>query len=207
MYVSESFGIERDENMAYADNYEVTKVYKDNYISMIVNIYQQFYNQVKDLYQDEQARQAAVATLMIPFTKAAGMDITGIITWDAEKAVSDDEFTTFAEQKSKGNYGSNGSGSYQKSYNKPSGNNYKQPYNNAGGTPKKNFGELKGPVTTGQIDQINSFLKDRNPEIVETAVRLLSEINVSEPEELSKQEASDIIGACFNVVNASRGRR
>lgn len=176
---------------AYAENYKLVKMYKNNYIDKYMEVYEQVYNQMKEKYaDDQQALAAAVATVMIAFTKAAGMDMPGIITWDESEAVSDEDFKTFAEQKVR----TESAPVYQK----PAQGGYQKPAQ--GGYEKKQYTgptELKGDATETQVNKINEYLNDRNAKVSDIATSMLQKLDVAGPEDLSKQEASDIIGACI----------
>jgi hypothetical protein len=171
--------------MSYADNYNLTKVYWKNYVDKYMEVYKHVYNQMKEIYEDEQALASAVATTMIAFTKAAGMDMAGIVTWDETAVESEPEFRTFAEHKS--------SGGFQKSggEQKPSGGFQKRPYN--GPT------ELKGPASEKQVNIIHEFLTSNDAKVQKVVVEALEKIGVAAPEELSKQDASNIIQAGYDA--------
>jgi len=178
---------------AYAENYKVSKVYKNNYITRYIEVYTDVYNQMKELYKEGSPEiQSAVATVMIPFTKAAGMDMPGIITWDESEAVSDEEFKTFAEQKTR----TETPQVARPTYTKPAQEQGQQ----QGGYQKKQYTgptELKGEATAVQVNKINEYLNDMNAKVSDMATSMLQKLDVAGPEDLSKQEASDIIGACI----------
>jgi hypothetical protein len=180
-------------NMAYASDFKLVKMYKNNYIAKYMEVYEMVYNDMKGHYSDEQALASAVATVMIAFTKAAGMDMPGIVTWDEAEAISDEDFKTFVEPKARESAPSGG-------YNKPS---YEKPAygeKSQGGYQKKQYTgptELSGDVTAPQIDKITQYLNDNNSKVADCAMNMLKKLDVGSPEELSKQEASDIIGACI----------
>ena len=190
--------------MVYVNDYTVSKVFWKNYIEKYTSVYDEVYNQMKEKYSDEGALQASVATVMIAFTKAAGMDIPGVVTWDESEAVSDVDFKTFADLKVKTEAAKQTSAPVnsggQKPYygNKTGGQDgQKKPY--TGPTDG-----LKGKASAPQINKINEFLNSNNSAVSDVAVDMLRELDVASPEELSKQDASNIIQACFNAGGKSK---
>lgn len=187
--------------MVYVSDYTVSKVFWKNYIGKYMSVYDDVYNQMKAKYDEESALQAAVATVMIAFTKAAGMDIPGVVTWDESEAVSDDDFKTFADLKVK-------TETAKQNYSAPatqSSGGQKTFYGNRGGQDgqKKPYtgptDGLKGKASAAQINKINEFLNSNNAAISDKATEMLGELDIASPEELSKQDASNIIQACFNA--------
>lgn len=172
--------------MAWPENYTITKVYWKNYIDKYFDVYESVYNRMKELYDDEQALAAAVATTMIAFSKAAGMDMTGVVTWD-ETLAEQTDFNTFAEPKSASTTpGQTNVSGFQKS-----GTYQKKPYN--GPT------ELKGPASEKQVNKIHEFLNDNDAKVQKIVAEALAELNVAAPEELGKQDASNIIQMGFDA--------
>jgi hypothetical protein len=123
---------------------------------------------------------------MIALSKAAGMDMAGIVTWDASTAEQPD-FKAFAEPK----------GTF-----KPAGTQA-QFGGNSGGYQKKPYdgpvGELKGVATDAQVSKIHEFLNDKDPKVSKMTSEALVALNVAAPEELSKQAAHDIISEVVKV--------
>jgi len=189
-----------ERRMAYTSDYELTKVYKNNYRARYMEEYRAYFNEMKQLYTDEQALASAVATAMIAFCKASGMDTPGVITWDETQAVSDEDFKTFVELKNKPVVSSpptqvapQNRGNVQQQQvpqdNKSGRNEYVGPTTG-----------LKGRASEAQVNKINEYLNDqKNPEVSDLVTKMLLEANVSSAEELSKQEAFDIIGAVSQV--------
>jgi hypothetical protein len=183
----------RREKMSYSDNYTLTKVYWKNYVAMYMDVYAEVYNKMKDLYDDEAPLAAAVHTAMIAFSKGSGMDMAGVITWD-EKLADQEGFVMFADPKVHTGYAQSpqktfgGSGGYQKP---ASGGYQKKPYD--GPT------ELKGPASEKQVNKIHELLNDNDPKVQKVVSDALSALNVAAPEELTKQDAHDIIDAGFKA--------
>jgi hypothetical protein len=171
--------------MAYSDNYNLTKVYWKTYVDVYMDVYENVYNRMKPLYENEQALAAAVHTAMIAISKGAGMDMAGVITWD-ETLAEQEGFKMFAEPKVRQGYGQNqpSSGGYQK---QSSGGYQKRVYD--GPT------ELKGEASEKQVNKIHELLNDQNPAVQKVVANALAELNVAAPEELSKQDAHNIIDA------------
>lgn len=183
--------------MAFVNDYNLTKVYKNNYRERYMNEYKAYFNEMKELYSDEQALASAVATAMIAFCKASGMDMPGVVTWDETQAVSDDDFKTFVELKAKpvGNVPD------QRAF-QPRG---EMAQDNKG--PRKEYTGpttgLKGKASEAQVNMVNGFINDQNHAVSDLVTKMLLEANVSSAEELSKQEASDIIGAVSQIRKKS----
>lgn len=188
--------------MVYVSDYTVSKVFWKNYIEKYTDVYNEVYNQMKEKYSDEQALQSSVATVMIAFTKAAGMDIPGVVTWDESEAVSDVDFKTFADLKVKPDVAKQAQASA------PASGGQKTFYGNKSDGQKKPYtgptDGLKGKASAPQINKINEFLNSNNAAVSDTAVDMLRELDVASPEELSKQDASNIIQACFNAGGKSK---
>jgi hypothetical protein len=172
--------------MTYSDNYNITKVYWKNYVNKYMDVYEAFYNKMKDIYEDEAALAAAVHTAMIAFSKGSGMDMAGVISWDETLATADDaKFETFAEPKAR-------TGGYSPGPQKTFGGGYqKKPYD--GPT------ELKGPASEKQVNKIHEFLTDQDIKVQKTVSDGLAALNVADPEELTKQDASNLIQAGFDA--------
>ena len=178
--------------MSYPE-FDLTKVHSKKYVDMWCETYKQFHNQLSPLYDSDDAVAAAVHTGMIAFVNASGMGMTGIITWDEKSAPAVEDFKTFAEKKVEG--------SAKPTYRAPAGDrapatgqgaaqggNFKKPYDG----PK----QLSGPISEPQIDLINKFLNSNHDAVREKAQEMLDAMGVASPEELTKQDASDIIGEC-----------
>jgi len=174
--------------MSYVESYTLTKVYWKSYMDKYFEVYEHVYNKMKELYSKEDSLSAAVATTMIAFSKAAGMDMAGIITWDETMVEGTPEFKTFVEQKAFKQAAS--TQAPVSGYQKPTGFQ-KQPYN--GPT------ELKGPASEKQVSKIHEFLNDKDANVQKVVAEALAELNVAAPEELSKQDASNIIQAGFDA--------
>ena len=176
--------------MAYPQDYDITNVYYTKWLEIYQDVYDKVYNTMKEKYKkDEQALQSACATVMIAFTQASNMNMPGVITWDASAAGETPEFKTFATLKS-----SEGkSGGYQKS---GGSGGYK-----GGGGYKKYDGpkELKGEASQKQVDLLRSFLEDKNPAVSKLVADKMAELEISDPEEFSKQDASELIDSCFKA--------
>jgi hypothetical protein len=187
--------------MAYPEDYEITKVQWKKYLGILDDAYETIWNQMKDRYKkDEAALQAACATVFIPFINAANGNLPGIVTWDDKDSHENAEFKVFATLKPR----ENKSGGYSKpsgGYNKPSGGgNYKKNYNNDK--------PLEGEATQKQLDWVNKFLNDKqNAKVQKIAVDMLAEADVASAEELSRQQASDIMQACFDELNKTKGKK
>lgn len=180
--------------MAFVNDYNLTKVYKNNYRERYMNEYKAYFNEMKELYSDEQALASAVATAMIAFCKASGMDMPGVVTWDETQAVSDDDFKTFVELKDKQNVAVQGP--------KPAFQP-RETTGQDGKAPRKEYTGpttgLKGKASEAQVNMVNGFVNDQNQAVSDLVTKMLVEANVSSAEELSKQEASDIIGAVSQI--------
>lgn len=183
--------------MAYVDNYDITRVYWERYLDIYLEVYAKVFDSMKGLYEDEVARAAGVNTTMIAFTKAAGMDMAGVVSWDEALAGETPDFVSFAAPKKPV---SPSGGSFVKSapssgYQKPTGGapTDKKPYDG----PK----ELKGQISEKQLGFIHGFLNSKNDKVRSIAEEFMAEENVASPEDLSKQTASAIIDACFKETN------
>lgn len=193
--------------MPYAENYNLTKVYWKKYIDMYFDVYQSVYDRMSKLYENEEACAAAVATVMIAFSKASGMDMAGIVTWDEKDAGEAEDFKTFAEpkQRSEGGYpqkswGNKPTGGYQKpgGYQQKPGGYQKRAYN--GPSPD----ELTGPASAKQINKINELMNDQDQDVVEAVTTELGKLDIGDPEDLKdpnkgKSQAHHIIQAGIDV--------
>jgi hypothetical protein len=179
--------------MAYVDNYTLTTVYWKNYADKYMEAYNHFFNEMKDRYEDEQALAAAVATAMIAFSKASGMDMAGVVTWDENLAENPTDFTTFAKVKVVGTQSSS-SGGYA-----PKGG-YQKPGSSGGfGKPYTGPTELKGPASEKQVNKIHEFLNDQDAKVQKAVTEALAALDAASPEELSKQDASNVLQAGFDA--------
>jgi hypothetical protein len=174
--------------MAYVDNYTLTTVYWKNYADKYMEAYNHFFNEMKDKYENEEALAAAVATAMIAFSKASGMDMAGVVTWDENAAGETPEFTTFAKVKTVSS--------------QPVGSQTSKPgFQKAGGFGKPYTGptELKGPASEKQVNKIHEFLNDSDAKVQRAVTEALAALDVASPEELSKQDASNVLQAGFDA--------
>lgn len=187
--------------MSYVESYTLTKVYWKEYLAKYFEVYEHVYNKMKDLYSKEDSLSAAVATAMIAFSKASGMDMAGIITWDETVVEGTPEFTTFVEQKAyKQPSAPTSTQAPVSGYQKPSG----------GGYQKKTYDgptELKGPASEKQVNKIHEFLNDQDAKVQKIVVEALADMNVASPEELGKQDASTIIQLGFDAKKKGSYRK
>ena len=185
--------------MSYPE-FNLTKVYSKKYVSMWCEVYKQYHNELSALYDSDDAVAAAVATGMIAFVNASGMGMTGIITWDEKSAPAMEDFKTFADKSAV---------AAKPTYTAPAGDRAPTQAQGPaqGGYAKKPYDgpkELKGAISEPQIDLINKFLNSNHDGVREKAQSMLELLGVASPEELSKQDASDIIGECKAMQPAKK---
>jgi hypothetical protein len=190
--------------MVYADSFDLTKVYWEKYLDIYLEVYRKVAENMNGLFDDEVAKAAAINTAMIAFTKAAGMDMTGVVSWDESLAGETPDFVSFASPKKA--VAPTG-GSFVKT-NVSSASANSAPVADAGGYQKKTYDgpkQLTGPVSEKQVQIINGFLNGNNEKVRAVAEETLADLNVASPEEMSKQDASVLIDKCFKM--SSKGPR
>ncbi|MFA7142931.1 MAG: hypothetical protein WC175_03000 [Candidatus Dojkabacteria bacterium] len=185
--------------MVYTNDYNLTKVHVDDWIDIYCDVYQKVVQRMKEYYTEESALAAGVNTTMIAFAKSAGLEIPGIITWDTD-GVKLEGFKSFADVKA------NAGSKFTKSENRyvpaeksaPSDGFKKKVYDG----PK----ELTGNVTKNQLKYVNKFLDGENGDVARSiAEEFMAQSGVDSPEDLSKQDASSLIDACFKA-GGKKGR-
>jgi hypothetical protein len=188
----------------YADNFDLTRVYWEKYLDIYLEVYRKVSESMNGLFDDEVAKAAAINTAMIAFTKAAGMDMTGVVSWDESLAGETPDFVSFAAPKkatapSGGSFVKTGvvSGQSTTTATPATGGYQKKAYDG----PK----QLSGPISEKQVQIITKFLNGNDDKVRAVAEETLADLNVASPEEMSKQDASTLIDTCFKM--SSKGPR
>lgn len=180
------------------DNVKVTPVYVKEYIEKYVDVYTQVYNSLGEI-KEVPARVSATNGFMMSFTQAIGMDKLGAVSFDESLVGTTDGFKTFATFEKSVATAVPTSASKQTNFTPQA------PAQDGGKTPYRSNGKpLEGDATEKQIATLEKFLNGKGDDLKKIVYGYLAKIEKASVDELSKQEASDLIDACFAKINAGK---